>query len=120
MHDLHEDTPGHAHAKGVPRPASSSFSWEEKFPRSWDAIKEDEEGGLLRTHRQMTSGKDSLNYWNNQVRQYLKGHVKRGMVRHMCVAIDGSMYALERDWVPSRWDGILSALRHFTLEYFDQ
>jgi len=96
----------------------AQFSWEENFHRSWEVIQEDEHGTLRSAARRALSSKEPR--WSNQFKQSLKGQVKRGMIRHTCVVLDASEFSSDRDWSPSRFDGVLSAMRKFLVEYFEQ
>ncbi|CAG8509681.1 14256_t:CDS:2 [Acaulospora colombiana] len=91
----------------------TGYAWEEEYKRSWDVLKEDEDGSLKRTidHLQIRKRKRLLRDTST---------IRRGIIRHMFLIIDQSEAMLEKDLRPSRLDLTLTYAEQFVLEFFDQ
>lgn len=91
------------------------FSWENRYAQSWEILQEDAEGTLdasliaLRTARYIQRRRDIA----DRV-------LKRGLLRNLCVLIDGSKASIEQDYSPSRAKCLLNQIMRFSRRFFEQ
>lgn len=95
---------------------SGGYSWEDEYQRTWDIVKDDDDGvGSLQTLVQTLIESRKKKIMKNPSTPF-----QRGIIRTMIVIIDGSEVMLERDLRPTRFSMMLSLLQEFILEFFDQ
>ncbi|PZC79533.1 hypothetical protein B5X24_HaOG216198 [Helicoverpa armigera] len=93
---------------------SKEYRWETGYEKTWEAIKEDEDGlveGLVAEFAQKAARKAVV---------ARRGPVRLGMMRHVLVAVDCSEAMNSQDLKPSRFLCTLKLLEKFIEEYFDQ
>lgn len=94
--------------------SGAGYAWEEEYKRSWDVLKEDDQG--------------SLQTLVNALQQQLKRRklqrnaqpVQRVIIRHLYIVVDLSEGMEEIDLKPSRMELTFGFLHQFVQEYFDQ
>lgn len=96
--------------------ASGAYTWEDEYQRTWDIVKDDDEGGnsLEVIVQQMISARKKRIMKNPTV------PFQRGIIRTLVVVIDGSSQMLEKDLRPTRFSAMLTYLQEFVVEFFDQ
>lgn len=91
-----------------------SYAWEAEYSRSWDVVREDEEGSLA----------SALNEFVERAKRRRTtrdtSSIQRGIIRHLYLVLDLSHSMLERDMRPSRLELTLQYARAFIGEFFDQ
>lgn len=90
------------------------YRWETAYERTWEAIKEDEEGSLQASISEITH--------KAKRRRLLDriGNVRLGMMRHVFLIIDMSSAMSDPDLKPNRLATSIKLLENFVEEYFDQ
>lgn len=96
--------------------ASGGYAWEDEYQRTWDIVKNDEDGerSLESLVQQMIEARKKKIMRNPTV------PFQRGIIRTLIVVIDGSLAMLEKDLRPTRFSAMLSYLLEFVNEFFDQ
>ncbi|KAL1137790.1 hypothetical protein AAG570_009486 [Ranatra chinensis] len=87
------------------------YRWETGYEKTWEAIKEDDEGNLD------ASVADIIRRAKRKSQMERKGHTRLGMMRHMYVILDGSDAMLDQDLKPTRQLCTLKLLESFIDEY---
>ncbi|CUM67255.1 uncharacterized protein PRCAT00004948001 [Priceomyces carsonii] len=95
---------------------NNGYAWEDQYQRSWDIVKDDEDG---------TRSLESIiqTMIENRKKKIMKNSstpFQRGIIRTLIVIIDGSLSMLAKDLRPSRFSMMLSLLQDFVVEFFDQ
>ncbi|EPZ33710.1 Ssl1-like protein [Rozella allomycis CSF55] len=93
---------------------STNYSWEESYKRSWDALKEDEKGSL----KSAIANLELQRHLRLKKRQTQS--IQRGLIRFLYICVDLSYSLMEKDFIPSRFSCLKSALQNFVTEFFDQ
>ena len=91
-----------------------SYAWEAEYSRSWDVVREDEEGSLA------AALSDFVERAKRRRTQRDTSSIQRGIIRHLYLVLDLSQSMLERDMRPSRLELTLQYARAFIGEFFDQ
>ncbi|KAI5453197.1 hypothetical protein NCC49_006225 [Naganishia albida] len=86
----------------------------ETFQRSWEAVTEDETGGLQGAVDRLLAKARRRRAETSQ------SSLRRSIIRHMYILFDLSSSMAEKDLRPSRFDLTLQYLRAFVTEWFDQ
>ncbi|KAJ3268397.1 hypothetical protein HDV01_003060 [Terramyces sp. JEL0728] len=89
---------------------ANNYAWEEQYKRSWDVVKEDENGSILKSVLALKKKK------TNRVDLV----VQRGIIRHLVIIIDCSRTMAELDLRPNRLDHTLTLLSSYFSEFLDQ
>ncbi|KAJ1974006.1 hypothetical protein H4R34_004885 [Dimargaris verticillata] len=90
------------------------YAWEEEYKRSWEGIREDEQGSLA-------GAVANLQHQKKRRRRLRDTQsVQRGIIRHLVIILDASLAMNDKDLRPSRMELALSYLEVFIAEYFDQ
>ncbi|KDN48854.1 putative SSL1-TFIIH subunit, factor B [Tilletiaria anomala UBC 951] len=100
--------------KGKVKAKATSYSWEANYKRSWDAVQEDESGGLA------GAVKSFLDAAKRRRTAAEASPVQRGIIRHLVLILDLSEAMTDKDLRPNRYDLTLQYAREFVAEYFDQ
>lgn len=95
--------------------ANGGYAWEDEIQRSWDIVKDDDEGGSLETIIQSIIENRKKKIMKNPSTPF-----QRGIIRTLIVIIDGSSIMIEKDLRPTRFSMTLSLLQDFIVEFFDQ
>lgn len=105
---------GGAQSKRKKGGKGTTFSWEEEYTRSWDALTEDVHGSL--------EGAVAAFLTSSKRRRILRdtAAVQRGIIRHVFLVLDLSEAMTDRDMRPSRLDVTLKYAQEFVGEFFDQ
>ena len=92
----------------------TTFSWEEEYSRSWDALTEDVHGSL--------EGAVAAFLTSSKRRRILRdtAAVQRGIIRHLFLVLDLSESMTDRDMRPNRLELTLKYAQEFVGEFFDQ
>ena len=96
-----------------------NFTWEQQYQRSWDAIKEDDQGSLSSAIHQLQLRRRKP---KGLALQSANGIIRRGIIRHIFLVIDGSRSCVEEtDFHPTRLGCLLKALQStFVPKFFAQ
>ncbi|PVH16916.1 uncharacterized protein CXQ87_004474 [Candidozyma duobushaemuli] len=96
--------------------ASGGYAWEDEYQRTWDIVKNDEDGeqSLENLVQQMIESR------KKKIMRNPATPFQRGIIRTLIVVIDGSLAMLEKDLRPTRFSAMLSYLSEFINEFFDQ
>lgn len=96
--------------------ASGGYAWEDEYQRTWDIVKNDEDGeqSLENLVQQMIESR------KKKIMRNPATPFQRGIIRTLIVVIDGSLAMLEKDLRPTRFSAMLSYLLEFINEFFDQ
>lgn len=95
---------------------AGSYSWEDEYQRTWDIVKEEDEGDRslrLLVHRMIEARKKKI--LRNSTTPF-----QRGIIRTLVVIIDASLTMSEKDLRPTRFGAMLTHLLDFIVEFFDQ
>lgn len=103
-----------AAAAAAKKAKTTTFSWEEEYSRSWDALTEDVHGSL--------EGAVAAFLTSSKRRRILRdtASIQRGIIRHLFLILDLSESMLDKDMRPSRLDLTLKYAQEFVGEFFDQ
>ncbi|QWW21466.1 hypothetical protein CA7LBN_000212 [Candidozyma auris] len=96
--------------------ASGAYSWEDEYQRTWDIVKNDEDGerSLESLVKQMIEAR------KRKIMRNPTTPFQRGIIRTLVLVIDGSLAMIEKDLRPTRFAAMLSYLSDFIIEFFDQ
>lgn len=99
---------------GGKKGSKATFSWEEEYTRSWDALTEDVHGSL--------EGAVAAFLTSNKRRRIQRdtAAIQRGIIRHLFLVIDLSEAMNDKDMRPSRLEITLKYAQEFVGEFFDQ
>ncbi|KAJ3321856.1 hypothetical protein HDV06_003858 [Boothiomyces sp. JEL0866] len=89
---------------------TNNYAWEEQYKRSWDVLKEDENGSILKSVMALKKKK------TNRIDLV----VQRGIIRQLVIIIDCSRTMAELDLRPNRLDHTLTLLSSYFTEFLDQ
>lgn len=94
--------------------ANGGYAWEDEYHRSWDVVKEDEEGSLAGVVAGMVEA--------SKKRRILKSAVpfQRGIIRNFILVLDMSFAMMEKDLLPNRYQLMLNYAIDFVSEFYDQ
>ncbi|GBP22388.1 General transcription factor IIH subunit 2 [Eumeta japonica] len=95
-------------------PDPKEYRWETGYEKTWEAIKEDEDGlvaGLVAEFAQKAARRATASR---------RGPVRLGMMRHLIVAVDCSEAMSSQDLKPTRFLCTIKLLEKFVEEFFDQ
>lgn len=94
--------------------ANGGYAWEDEYHRSWDVVKEDEEGSLAGVVAGMVEA--------SKKRRILKSSTpfQRGIIRNFVLVLDMSFAMLEKDLLPNRYQLMLNYAIEFVTEFYDQ
>ncbi|XP_075237603.1 general transcription factor IIH subunit 2 Ssl1 [Lycorma delicatula] len=90
------------------------YRWETGYEKTWEAIKEDDEGLLE------GSVNEIIQKAKRKRQAKRKGHTRLGMMRHLYLILDGSEAMLDQDLKPTRQLCTIKLLEGFIDEFFDQ
>lgn len=93
---------------------SAGYAWEASYNRSWDAVQEDESGGLQKAVEGL------LARGRRRRAQTSQSSLRRSIIRHMYIILDLSSSMREKDMRPNRFDLTIAYVRAFVVEWFDQ
>lgn len=94
------------------------FSWETDYAQSWEVLREDASGSLQPTLDILLQRESE---YLQRRRQHTDLALRRGIMRHLILAIDWSCAALLADASPNRGVWTLNAaVRPFIRDFFDQ
>lgn len=99
-----------------PAAADGGYSWEDRYKRPWDIVKDEDEAGQSLENVIQTM-------IENRKKKIMKNPTtpfQRGIIRTLIVIIDGSLTMLEKDLRPNRFAMTLQLLQEFIVEFFDQ
>ncbi|KAJ9102428.1 hypothetical protein QFC21_002828 [Naganishia friedmannii] len=99
--------------EGGRRGRNQANKWE-TFQRSWEAVTEDEAGGLQGAVDRLLAKARRRRAETSQA------SLRRSIIRHMYILFDLSSSMSEKDLRPNRFDLTLQYLRAFVTEWFDQ
>ncbi|KAJ9121629.1 hypothetical protein QFC22_002249 [Naganishia vaughanmartiniae] len=99
--------------EGGRRGRNTANKWE-TFQRSWEAVTEDEAGGLQGAVDRLLAKARRRRAETSQA------SLRRSIIRHMYILFDLSSSMSEKDLRPNRFDLTLQYLRAFVTEWFDQ
>ncbi|KAJ8022052.1 General transcription factor IIH subunit 2 [Holothuria leucospilota] len=91
-----------------------TYTWEGDYERTWEAIKEDEQGSLQATVDDIIHRAKRKRLTDRPV------NVRLGMMRHLFLALDMSQAMQIQDLKPDRLTTTVKLLEKFIDEYFDQ
>lgn len=96
--------------------SSGAYAWEDEYQRTWDIVKEDEQGtkSLESLVQQMIEAR------KKKIMKNPTTPFQRGIIRTLILVIDGSLTMLEKDLRPTRFSVMISYLLDFVVEFFDQ
>ncbi|RLP62853.1 hypothetical protein L150_01556 [Candida albicans Ca529L] len=95
---------------------ANGYAWEDEYQRSWDIVKDDEQGG--NSFEAMVQS-----IIENRKKKIMKNPstpFQRGIIRTLIIIIDGSSAMSEKDLRPTRLSMTLNYLQEFVVEFFDQ
>ena len=95
---------------------ANGYAWEDEYQRSWDIVKDDEQGG--NSFEAMVQS-----IIENRKKKMMKNPstpFQRGIIRTLIIIIDGSLAMSEKDLRPTRLSMTLNYLQEFVVEFFDQ
>jgi transcription initiation factor TFIIH subunit 2 len=90
-----------------------SYAWESSMKRTWETVKEDQEGNIITT----SLDKDRL---KRSKFLRLSTSVRRGLIRYIVLFLDCSISSRENDFKPTRFDILKKVSENFITNYFDQ
>lgn len=93
----------------------SGFSWENQYTQSWEILREDADGTLQTSINELRRSQ-----YLQRRRMIADKALRRGILRHLFVALDMSTAANETDYAPSRGKVVLAHLRDFSKAFFEQ
>ncbi|GAB6022943.1 General transcription factor IIH subunit 2 [Chamberlinius hualienensis] len=90
------------------------YRWEEGYEKTWEAIREDEEGFLDRNFEELIK--------RQKRKKMLEKHavIRLGVMRHLYVVLDLSESMLDLDLKPNRQICAVKLLERFVDDFFDQ
>lgn len=88
----------------------TGYRWEKDYEKSWEAIKENEDGLLQPSIEEMIQR-------NKRRRALQKKNLRLGIMRHLFIVLDLSDSMLQKDLKPSRINCSLRILELFLLEF---
>ncbi|XP_033097919.1 general transcription factor IIH subunit 2-like [Anneissia japonica] len=91
-----------------------AYTWEGDYERTWEAIKEDEQGSLQSTVDDIIHRAKRRRLLDRPV------NVRLGMMRHLYIVLDMSKSMEMKDLKPTRLHSTIKLLESFIEEYFDQ
>ncbi|KAK6465133.1 component of RNA polymerase transcription factor [Scheffersomyces coipomensis] len=94
---------------------SNGYAWEDEYQRSWDIVKDNDNGGSLELVIQTMIENRKKKIMKNPSTPF-----QRGIIRTLILIVDGSLAMLEKDLRPSRFYMTLSLIQDFIVEFFDQ
>ena len=101
------------------------YRWEGSYTGSWQTLQETEQGTLIApssSHIQSSTTTPSLA--SSAAELTAMSHrvpgVRRGMIRHLWILLDGSKAMHQTDFKPSRLDVCITSLKQFIITFFDQ
>ncbi|EJD53792.1 TFIIH basal transcription factor complex, subunit SSL1 [Auricularia subglabra TFB-10046 SS5] len=98
-----------------------SYSWEESYTRSWDAVQEDEAGSLQSAVEHLIArGRRRRRVALAASLLAPSDAIRRAIIRHVIIVLDMSSGMMDRDLRPTRFDLMLEYVREFVTEWFDQ
>lgn len=94
--------------------ANGGYAWEDEYHRSWDVVKEDEEGSLAGVVAGMVEA--------SKKKRIVKSAIpfQRGIIRNFILVLDMSFAMLEKDLLPNRYQLMLNYANEFVSEFYDQ
>lgn len=90
----------------------SGYRWETEYEKTWEAIKENEDGLLQPTVEEMIQR-------NKRKRALQRKNLRLGIMRHVYIIIDCSEAMLKNDVKPTRYTCTLKLLEMFLNEFSD-
>ncbi|RZF36005.1 hypothetical protein LSTR_LSTR005821 [Laodelphax striatellus] len=93
------------------------YRWETGYEKTWEAIREDEDGMLEGAVAEMVQRAKRRRL---AALSASAGHVRLGMMRHVCLVVDCSDAMLDQDLKPTRHICATKLLEGFIDEFFDQ
>lgn len=100
-------------AAGAGRGVVAEYAWEGKLVRTWETVKEGEDGRLV--------GVETDEHKRHRARMLeVIPSVRRGMIRYLYVILDMSKSMRLLDFKPTRKHAVAEQAREFVAEYFDQ
>jgi len=94
----------------------AQYDWEKAIKQTWDSVQEDESGNLVSTRLNSERDRSYRSKLNR-----VTASVRRGLIRYLCVAIDGSASAGEgSDYRPNRLVVMRENVKKFVTDYFDE
>lgn len=97
-------------AMEVDEPPVTGYRWENDYEKSWEAIKENEDGLLQPSIEEMIQR-------NKRRRALQKKNLRLGIMRHLYIIFDFSEAMMQKDLKPSRVNCTLKILELFLLEF---
>ncbi|XP_071945993.1 general transcription factor IIH subunit 2-like [Antedon mediterranea] len=91
-----------------------AYTWEGDYERTWEAIKEDEQGSLQSTVDDIIHRAKRRRFLDRPV------NVRLGMMRHLFIILDMSKSMEEKDLKPTRLHSTIKLIESFIEEYYDQ
>lgn len=95
---------------------ANGYAWEDEYQRSWDIVKDDEQGGS--SFEAMV--KSIIESRKKKIMKHPSTPFQRGIIRTLIVIIDCSIAMAEKDLRPTRLSMTLNYLQEFVVEFFDQ
>ncbi len=92
---------------------NAGYSWEDEYHRSWDAVKEDEQGSLAGVIMDLVESRKKRIMRNSTPFQ-------RGIIRTFILIIDMSISMQEKDLRPNRYALTIQYAIEFVTDFFDQ
>ncbi|CAK9440358.1 uncharacterized protein LODBEIA_P44580 [Lodderomyces beijingensis] len=95
---------------------ANGYAWEDEYQRSWDIVKDDEQGsGSFEAMVQTIIENRKKKIMKNPSTPF-----QRGIIRTLVIVLDGSLSMAEKDLRPTRLSLTLNYLQEFVVEFFDQ
>nr|CAG4641686.1 EOG090X05VA [Eurycercus lamellatus] len=92
---------------------AKEYRWESGYEKTWEAIKEDDEGMLESNVAELVARA------KRKRAAFRSGTIQLGMMRHLFVIVDASECMTLQDLKPTRLLCVLKLLESFVHEYFD-
>lgn len=101
-------------AAGHDTNGAGGYSWVNEYQRSWDVVQEDVDGSLAGVVAGIVE--------DNKKKRVLADvkPVQRGIIRNLILVLDLSIFMLEKDLRPNRYQMMLNYAIDFVTEFFDQ
>lgn len=101
-------------ATGHDANGAGGYSWVNEYQRSWDVVQEDVDGSLAGVVAGIVE--------DNKKKRVLADvkPVQRGIIRNLILVLDLSIFMLEKDLRPNRYQMMLNYAIDFVTEFFDQ
>lgn len=107
---------GKKSGNGKQDPADGGYSWEDRYKRPWDIVKDEDEAGQSLENVIQTM----IENRKKKIMRNPSTPFQRGIIRTLIVIIDGSATMTEKDLRPNRFSMTLQLLQDFIVEFFDQ